>query len=76
MANDTTTLNVRGMSCQSCVRHVEKAVRSVPGVQAVQVDLKSGDVRITHAPGADVAAMAAAIDAAGYEAGFGATGVA
>ncbi len=76
MGASTTTLNVRGVSCQSCVRHVEQAVKSVAGVQAVQVDLKSGDVRITHAPGADVAAMAAAIDEAGYEAGFGASGVA
>jgi copper chaperone CopZ len=62
-----TTLNVHGMSCGNCVRHVEQAARSVPGVEAAAVDLAGGTVRITHAPDADLAAVAAAIVDAGYE---------
>jgi copper chaperone CopZ len=76
MSDTVTTLGVRGMTCGNCVKHVEQAVRGVPGVFAVAVDLKAGSVAITHAPGADVDAMARAIDEAGYEAGFGASGVA
>jgi Cu+-exporting ATPase len=56
------------MTCANCVRHVEEAVRSVPGVQAVRVDLRGGTVRITHTPDTDLAAIAVAIDEAGYQA--------
>jgi copper ion binding protein len=63
-----TVLSVRGMTCGNCVRHVEAAVRAVPGVHAVAVDLQRGTVRVSHAPGADVAAIATAIDEAGYQA--------
>jgi copper chaperone len=68
MAATDTVLHVRGMSCGSCVRHVEEAVRSVPGVLAVTVDLAGGTVRISHAD-ADLEAIAQAIDEAGYEVG-------
>lgn len=73
MSDTVTTLGVRGMTCGNCVKHVDKAVRSVRGVSNVQVDLASGQVKITHAPDADLEAVIAAIDEAGYEAGFGAT---
>lgn len=68
MADTETELSVRGMTCQNCVRHVEKAVRSVPGVQNVSVDLARGSVRVTHAPGVDAGEIAKAIDEEGYEA--------
>jgi copper chaperone CopZ len=68
MGQTETVLSVRGMTCGNCVRHVEEAVRAVPGVSAVAVDLARGTVRVTHAPGADPDAMARAIDAAGYQA--------
>ena len=75
MAQTITTLGVRGMTCQNCVRHVEKAGKGVPGVQAGEVNLQGGQVKVTHA-GADVDAMVKAIDEAGYEAGIGASGLA
>ena len=62
-----TLLHVRGMSCQSCVRHVGEAARSVPGVRQVDVDLDAGTVRITHVPDAELARVIAAIEDAGYE---------
>ena len=67
MGQTETVLHVRGMTCASCVRHVEEAARSVPGVAAAAADLQHGTVRITHAPDADVAAIATAIDEAGYQ---------
>jgi copper chaperone CopZ len=76
MSQTVTTIGVRGMTCGNCVKHVEQALRGVAGVQAVQVDLKGGTARVTHAPGVSIDAMVAAIDEAGYEAGAGASGVA
>jgi len=35
-------LAVQGMTCQHCVAAVEKALRQVPGVQEVVVDLGAG----------------------------------
>ena len=60
-----TTLSVRGMTCGNCVKHVSEAVRGVPNVTDVAVDLKAGEVKVTHV-GADVDAIVAAIDEAGY----------
>jgi copper chaperone CopZ len=64
----TTTLGIRGMSCANCVRHVEEALRKVPGVMDVKVDLPGGTAHVTHAPNADVDAMVTAVDDAGYTA--------
>lgn len=60
-------LPVAGMTCASCVGHVEKAIARVPGVQAVQVNLATGraDVRFAGAP--DPGAVVAAVEDAGYE---------
>ncbi|RIH81873.1 Copper chaperone CopZ [Calidithermus terrae] len=38
----TTELKVEGMSCGHCKMSVEKALRSVPGVEAVEVFLAEG----------------------------------
>ncbi len=35
---DTKIIAIEGMTCDNCVRTVEKALRSVSGVQEVQVD--------------------------------------
>ncbi|MDO8697122.1 MAG: cation transporter [Pseudomonas sp.] len=59
-------LNVQGMSCGACVKHVTQALTPLAGVEAVAVDLATGRVRVTGAaPGA---ALLAALDAAGYPA--------
>lgn len=62
----TTNLQVQGMTCGACVRHVNQALNSVDGVTAVDVDLSSGRVRVDGNP--DNAAMIAALDEAGYPA--------
>ncbi len=61
----TTTLRIIGMTCNGCVRHVDRALRAVPGVTAVEVALPD---RATVVGDADLAALATAVAAAGYEA--------
>jgi copper chaperone CopZ len=60
----TTTLRINGMTCNGCVRHVDKALRAVPGVTAVEVTLPD-QAKVVGAP--DRAALAAAVAAAGYQ---------
>jgi copper chaperone len=62
-----TVITVAGMTCGHCVTAVEGEVSKLPGVTDVQVDLPSGQVRITADPLPDRAALRAAVDAAGYE---------
>jgi copper chaperone len=62
-----TTYRVPGMSCGHCKSAVEAEVRTVAGVESVEVDLDSKLVTV-RGPGVDDAAVRAAIDEAGYEA--------
>lgn len=39
-------LDVQGMTCSSCVKHVTNALQSVPGVSRVDVDLAKGRARV------------------------------
>lgn len=63
---NTTELNVQGMTCGSCVKHVTAALDKLPGVTGVEVDLSAGRVRVNGSP--DTAAFIAALDDAGYPA--------
>ena len=63
----TTTITVGGMSCGHCVNSVESELGKVPGVQRVDVDLSSGRVTIESEQPIAEAAIAAAVDEAGYE---------
>ena len=58
-------LEVRGMSCGHCVAAITSAVSALPGVTGVDVDLAGGSVRVDGMP--DPAAVAAAIEDAGYD---------
>ncbi len=63
-----TTLRITGMSCNNCVRHVDKALRAVAGVTAVEVNLPEGRAQVEHADATAVPALIAAVESAGYEA--------
>lgn len=63
---NTSTLNVSGMTCGACVRHVTEALRGLPGVEQVEVNLESGIVRVQGS--SDHPALIAALDEAGYPA--------
>jgi len=57
------------MSCASCVARVEDAIRAVPGVVSVNVNLATGQARV-ELGSADPGAVVAAVEDAGYEAGW------
>lgn len=64
-----TTLTIIGMFCAGCAHTVKDALRSVPGVEHVTVDLAGGSADVSYDPGqADVVRMMGAVAAAGYEA--------
>jgi copper chaperone len=58
-------LKVSGMTCGHCVSAVSKAVRAIPAVQDVAVDLATGTVTVTGNPAAG--AVREAIVGEGYE---------
>jgi Cu+-exporting ATPase len=63
----TISLPVEGMTCASCVRRVEKAAASLPGVRTAVANLASEKLTLTVEPGhADLLAVKAAVDGAGY----------
>ena len=66
MPSSHYSLPVIGMTCASCVSRVEKALLSVPGVLAAQVNLASEQARITQLPSTDDSAVLAALNKAGY----------
>ena len=64
---NNTELKITGMSCGHCVAHVTQVLKDVPGVQNAEVKLEAGRATVQH-ENADVQAMLAAVDDAGYEA--------
>jgi copper chaperone CopZ len=61
-----TTLSVTGMSCNSCVARIDRAVRAVEGVSTVEVELRKGLVHIQHAPDVVASQLIEGVRAAGY----------
>jgi Cu+-exporting ATPase len=61
-------LAVSGMTCASCVMHVEKALNKVPGVVSASVNLATEQARVQAGPDVDVAALQRAVEKAGYTA--------
>ncbi|MGF3022035.1 heavy metal translocating P-type ATPase [Methylobacterium aquaticum] len=60
------TLPVEGMTCASCTGRVERVLKRVPGVQAVAVNLATGRATVDLTPDNDPAALAEAVEDAGY----------
>ncbi|GAB4440597.1 MAG: heavy metal translocating P-type ATPase [Cyanobacteria bacterium J069] len=66
---ENQTFRLRGMSCAACANNIEEAIRSVPGVEACSVNFGAEQAAVTYdAHKTDVAAIQAAVDAAGYAA--------
>lgn len=62
----TVELQVQGMSCGSCVKHVTEALRPLEGVSGIAVDLQAGRVKVSG--DSDSLALLAALQDAGYPA--------
>ena len=62
----TTELMVSGMTCGHCEKAVESALKGVPGVQSVRVDLQGGTATVQGE--ADPQALMAAVSEEGYSA--------
>jgi copper chaperone len=67
MSSTTTVYNVTGMTCAHCVSAVTEEVGALEGVSDVQVDLETGQVTVASDRPLDRAAVAAAVDEAGYQ---------
>ena len=64
-----TILRSDGLSCPSCVPKIEKALKSLPGVENAKVYFSAGRIEVRHDP--DVAstdALVKAVARTGYEA--------
>lgn len=59
-----TTLAIEGMTCNGCVRHVDAALKKVPGVTAVEVRLADHSARVVHE--GPVEPLCAAVESGGY----------
>ena len=62
----TETFKVTGMTCGHCVSSVTSEVSKVEGVTKVDVDLASGSVTVESNLPIDKAAIATAVDEAGF----------
>ena len=66
---ETTTLQVRGMTCAGCARSVTSALQKVNGVASAEVSLDSGEAKVRFDPTrVSVAQLKAALEIAGYQA--------
>jgi copper chaperone CopZ len=68
MAVETVRLRIEGMGCDGCVAAVDDALRTLPGVTRVDVDLAAGTAEVELERPADPAPLLAAIAGAGYDA--------
>lgn len=64
--SNAVILPVEGMSCASCVGRVEKALRSVPGVESASVNLATEKAEVTGSGPIAYGALIAAVEDAGY----------
>jgi len=62
-----TTLNITGMTCASCVTHVEEALKEVPAVVNASVNLATEKATVEYVPGvAGIPEFSRAVQEAGY----------
>jgi copper ion binding protein len=62
-----THLNIEGMSCEHCVKHVREALEGISGVTSAAVNLKKKTADVEHGDAVTLAALKAAVVEAGYE---------
>jgi copper chaperone len=65
----TTTIKVKGMSCQHCVMALQKALEGMDGVLRARVDLTSAEAILEHDRAVDHESIRQTVERAGYELG-------
>ena len=66
---EAITLNVSGMTCGSCERHIRRELDQVPGFRDARVDLAQGQVTVAYdASAARPEQLVEAVTRAGYPA--------
>lgn len=60
------TVSIKGMTCEHCVKSVERSLRETPGVETVEVDLKKGEARIRGRE-LDEIQLAGSVEVLGYK---------
>ena len=60
-------LNIEGMVCSNCVKHVHKALMEIPGIQEAVVELESKTAQVQLSQAVSDEVLKAAIEDAGYE---------
>jgi copper ion binding protein len=63
----SSTIKVKGMSCQHCVMSVTKVLSQLEGIKNVQVDLAKGEVRFDNSKEIASDRITKAIEDAGYQ---------
>src|SRR5689334_10920347 len=63
-----STLDIRGMTCASCVRRVERALGRVEGVESANVNLATDTAHVVATPTVRMDALIGAVRQAGYDA--------
>lgn len=68
MALNSLIISVQGMSCNHCKASVEKALKTLEGVEKAEVDLQKAQVNVEFDPGKiSQDDLQEAITSAGYE---------
>ncbi|MCB9506442.1 MAG: cadmium-translocating P-type ATPase [Myxococcales bacterium] len=65
-ATQAASLRIAGMHCAACVTRAERVICAQPGVAGASVNLLSERAELQVHPDADLAAVAAALDRAGF----------
>jgi len=63
---ESRTFPIEGMTCATCVFRVEKALKAVPGVESVAVNLALNEATVAYAPATTPKALAQAGAEEGY----------
>lgn len=68
MTGSTIELNVQGMTCLDCSRHITQALEKVPGVSSAKVDYPTGLAEVKVTKTVPSASLIVAVERAGYQA--------
>ena len=65
-AQQDTILEVQGMACPSCIRHIDEALGGLDGVAKIDVKLRDGVVLVKHDATLPITQLIETLEEAGY----------